>query len=90
MADATILESVKSAMMITGTYMDGAISIYIDEVMSYMADAGVSSDQIAASVGVIARGVNDIWNNGGGNGDLSPYFRDRVSQLALVSSGGVS
>lgn len=90
MADAAILTGVKNALGITGSYMDDAISVYIDEVTDYMGNAGVSSDLIAASVGVIARGVNDLWNNASGEARLSPYFYDRVSQLALKSSGGGS
>lgn len=88
MADAAILTGVKNALGITGSYMDDTISVYIDEVTNYMGNAGVSSNLIAASVGVIARGVNDLWNNNAGNGKLSPYFYDRVSQLALRSSAG--
>ena len=87
MADAAILSGVKNALGITGSYMDDTISVYIDEVTSYMGNAGVSSNLIAASVGVIARGVNDLWNNNAGNGKLSPYFYDRVTQLALKSGG---
>ena len=88
MADAAILNGVKSALGITGSYMDAAISVYIDEVTDYMGNAGVSPALIAASVGVIARGVNDLWNNASGEAKLSPYFYDRVSQLALKSQGG--
>ena len=92
MADAAILAGVKNALGITGTFMDATISIYIDEITDYMTNAGVSANVISASVGVIARGVNDIWNNNAGNGKLSPYFYDRVSQLALKSkaAGGGS
>ena len=86
MADATLLAGVKNALGITGTFMDATISIYIDEITDYMSNAGVSAGIIAASVGVIARGVNDLWNNNAGNGKLSPYFYDRVSQLVLKSS----
>ena len=90
MADAALLAGVKNALGVTGTFMDATISIYIDEITDYMANAGVSAALISASVGVIARGVNDLWNNNAGNGRLSPYFYDRVSQLALKSSGGGS
>lgn len=86
MADAAILAGVKNALGITGTFMDATISIYIDEVTDYMTNAGVNTALMSASVGVIARGVNDLWNNNAGNGKLSPYFYDRVSQLALKSN----
>lgn len=83
MADTATLTAVKNALGITGSFMDATISLWIDEVTNYMASAGIPTAQIAVSVGVIARGVNDLWNNGAGNGKLSPYFYDRCSQLAL-------
>lgn len=85
MTDATILTGVKNALGITGTYMDETINVYIEEVTDYMSSAGVTDSIIIASVGVIARGVNDLWNNSAGNGKLSPYFYDRVTQLAMRS-----
>lgn len=86
MAD-THLESVKSALGITGTYQDATLKIYIDEVIAYMKDAGVSTDVISSNVsaGVIARGVTDLWNYNGGAGKLSDYFYQRVSQLAYTT-----
>lgn len=90
MADAVMLENVKSALGITGTFMDATISLWIDEVTDYMLGAGVGTAQISASAGVVARGVNDLWNNGAGNGKLSPYFYDRVTQLAYRAKAGGS
>ena len=83
----TLLESVKSALGITGTYQDVTLKIYIDEVIAYMKDAGVSTDVISSNVsaGVIARGVTDLWNYNGGAGKLSDYFYQRVSQLAYTT-----
>lgn len=89
MTDVAILSGVKNALGVTGNFMDATISLYIDEVTDYMTNAGVNAALIAASVGVIARGVNDLWNNNAGNGKLSPYFYDRVSQLVLKSGGSV-
>lgn len=85
MTDATILTGVKNALGITGNFMDDTLNVYIDEVTSYMSNAGVTDSIILASVGVIARGVNDLWNNNAGAGKLSPYFYDRVTQLAMRS-----
>lgn len=85
MTDATILTGVKNALGITGNFMDDTLNVYIDEVTSYMSNAGVTDSNIIASVGVIARGVNDLWNNNAGAGKLSPYFYDRVTQLAMRS-----
>lgn len=85
MTDANILTGVKNALGITGNFMDDTLNVYIDEVTSYMSNAGVTDSIILASVGVIARGVNDLWNNNAGAGKLSPYFYDRVTQLAMRS-----
>ena len=85
MTDASILTGVKNALGITGNFMDDTLNVYIDEVTSYMSNAGVTDSIILASVGVIARGVNDLWNNNAGAGKLSPYFYDRVTQLAMRS-----
>ena len=86
MAD-THLDKVKNALGITGTYQDATLTIYINEVIAYMRDAGVSTEVINSelSAGVIARGVTDLWNYNGGAGKLSDYFYQRVSQLAYAS-----
>lgn len=83
-----ILTGVKNALNVTGTFQDATISVYIAEVMDYMKTAGVSDANISASVGTIARGVSDLWDNDGGGVKYSPYFYDRVSQLVLRSNGG--
>lgn len=87
MADAAILTGVKAALGVTSDFMDTTISVYIDEVTDYMSGAGVPDSVIAASVGVIARGVNDLWTASSGDAKYSPYFYDRVSQLVLRSRG---
>lgn len=87
MADAAILAGVKAALGVTSDFMDTTISIYIDDVTGYMSGAGVPDSVIAASVGVIARGVNDLWTAASGDAKYSPYFYDRVSQLVLRSRG---
>ena len=87
MADAAILAGVKAALGVTSDFMDTTISIYIDAVTDYMSGAGVPDSVIAASVGVIARGVNDLWTASSGDAKYSPYFYDRVSQLVLRSRG---
>ncbi len=83
----THLELVKNALGITGTYQDATLKIYIDEVIAYMKDAGVSTEVIDSNVsaGVIARGVMDLWNYNVSAGKLSEYFYQRVSQLAYTS-----
>ena len=88
MADAATITAVKNALGITGTFMDSTIAIYIDEVTDYMRTAGVSDSIISTAYGVVARGVSDLWNNQSGTSKLSPYFYDRVTQLAIKSKAG--
>lgn len=87
---ADVLEKVKAALAITGTYQDETLGVYIDEVKFYMKAAGVPASVVEsdASAGVIARGVTDLWNYNGGAGKLSEYFYQRVSQLCLYSEDG--
>jgi len=75
------LDDVKNAIGITGTYQDATLLVYIDEVVSFLQDAGVKPANITS--GVVARGVSDLWNYGAGEGKLSSYFIQRASQLAL-------
>lgn len=76
-----MLENVKKALGITGTYQDATIQVYIDEVVGFLELAGVATADITD--GIVARGVADLWNYGGAEGKLSPYFYQRASQLAL-------
>ena len=83
MTEDELLQSVKMALNITDTYQDNTLKMYINDVKYYMADAGVRGDIInsEASVGVIARGVSDLWNYGNGSTTFSEYFYQRVIQL---------
>lgn len=74
------VESVKTALNITGTYQDNTIQEYIDEVEAFLLDAGVLSKNITP--GIVSRGVADLWNYGAGEGKLSTYFIQRASQLS--------
>lgn len=85
MAEAELLAKVKLALGETSDFADSMIAIYIDEVLDYMKNAGVSDSIANASAGVVARGVSDLWDNDGGNVRFSPYFHERVTQLALKS-----
>lgn len=80
MADAQMLLKVKSALGITGDYLNDTLSEYIDEVMTFLTDAGVKQNNITA--GIVSRGVSDLWNYGAGDGKLSSYFMQRATQLS--------
>ena len=74
------LADVKSALGITGEYQDATLTVYFNEVIDYLTDAGVSASNITS--GIVARGVADLWNYGAGDGKLSDYFMQRATQLS--------
>lgn len=83
MTEQELLEKVKSMLNITGDFQNNTISLYIAEVKDFILKAGVDKSILNSdsSVGVIARGVSDLWNFNGGK--FSEYFMMRVTQLAL-------
>jgi hypothetical protein len=74
------LSDVKTALSITGNYQDNVLQAYFDDVVEYLTSAGI--DRSALTVGIVARGVADLWNYGAGTSKLSPYFIQRATQLA--------
>lgn len=79
-----MLEKVKKGLGITGNYQDNTIQEYIDEVKRYLLDGGVKKKVVehSSTVGVITRGVADLWNYGSGGTSFSPYFIERAIQLS--------
>ena len=84
MTNATLLEAVKLSLGITGNFQDETLNFYISEVLDYLADAGVSESVLQSSniIGIVTRGVADLWNYGAGNSSFSLYFMQRATQLA--------
>lgn len=78
------LEKVKDSLNIEGDYQDKALLVYMRETKEYLADAGVPREKLdtSAVIGILSRGVSDLWNYGAGSGKLSPYFKERAIQLA--------
>ena len=76
----TTLPQVKAALGITGEDLDNTLTPYYDEVIGFLTDAGVKESNI--TVGLVARGVADLWNYGGAEGKLSEYFMQRATQLS--------
>lgn len=74
------LADVKNALGIQGTYQDATLKVYIEEVVTFLTDAGVDSNNITS--GIVARGVSDLWDYGTGTGKLSDYFMQRATQLS--------
>lgn len=85
-----MLEQVKTALGITGTYQDNTIQGYINEVIGFLTEGGVDETVINDNPGLVARGVADLWNYGSGSTGLSPYFWQRASQLAMKTSKATS
>lgn len=78
-----LLCRVKAAIGITGNYQDETLKIYIDDVKAFLASSGVHAAVLQSDkvVGIVARGVMDLWNYGAAGGALSPYFYQRAIQL---------
>lgn len=87
----TYLNKIKSMLGISGTFHDEALEGYIAEVIEFLVASGVSRETAESEkvYGLIARGVSDLWNLGSGNASLSPYFKQRVIQLAYEVKNNV-
>ena len=83
MTDTELLSEVKKRIGVTGDYQNDVISGHIQDVKDYMIDSGVSDSVMDSNaiIGAVTRGVSDLWNYGSGNGEFSPYFFQRVTQL---------
>lgn len=75
------LEALKKALSISGEALDDTLTQYIGEVKEYMLDAGVTQNvmESESAIGCIVKGASDLWLDK----ELSNYFYQRVSQLAL-------
>ena len=84
MTEEELLIQVIDALGLTETHHKKIIKPFFNEVKFNLFDGGVKSNVIlsSASVGVFIRGVSDLWNYGSGGASLSPYYRERVIQLA--------
>ena len=81
---AEMLAGVKRRLSESGDFpeIDAVLTDYISDVCDYMLGAGVSESVIETHVGVVARGVDDMYVNNAGGADFSPMFRNLVAQLA--------
>lgn len=75
-----MLAAVKQALNVTGDYQNDCLTQFINEVTSFLVEAGVKQANITA--GIVTRGVADLWNYGSADGKLSEYFMQRASQLS--------
>lgn len=80
MNENEVLSKVKSRLGIMGDFQNETLLGYITDTKEFLIDAGVKEADI--TVGIIARGVSDLWNYGSGNATFSQYFMQRAIQLA--------
>lgn len=92
MDNSKLLEPVKDLMGISGNFQDKTIQGYINDVVDFMLDAGVSKAVMDSTKchGAVARGVSDLWNYGISSTDFSPYFLKRVTQLIYKKGGEIN
>lgn len=85
-----LLAKVKAGLGITGDYQDETLKVYIDEVKAFMQSAGVPETVANSSeaVGLIMRGVADLWTYESGKGTFSPHFIQRMIQLSTKKKEG--
>ena len=83
MTNAELLEGVKKAnnIPVSDTTQDDTLTQWIEEVVSVLIAAGVPREKI--TVGIVARGVSDLWTYDSGAAKLSEYFWQRAAQLSL-------
>lgn len=87
--EINILQKVKDATGISGDYQDATLNVYIEEVRQFLLDAGLKESTVnsVSAVGVICRGVMDLWNYVAGEARFSRYFMQRITQLLLIQNG---
>lgn len=66
-------------------YHADIIGGFVADGIDYLKSAGVQDSVIFSnkSVGVLVQYVTDVWNLTQGQSKLSPFFKERVVQLAL-------
>jgi hypothetical protein len=83
MDDATILTEVKKRLAITDTFHDDMLSAFIDDTKDYLRAVGITDALLSdkKSLGILTRGVVDLWNNKPSDGSFSQMFYQRAIQL---------
>ena len=76
-----LLDEIKKRLSITGDFHDNLLLGYARDVKAYLISAGVKETVVNSelSVGVIARGVSDMWIKDA----YSELFNQRVIQLSF-------
>lgn len=82
------LAGVKERLSITDTASDDTIEALIADVKAFAQGAGCTAGILAtdSAIGMIAKGVADLWEAAGGKGSYSPIFTMRLIQLRSAPS----
>ena len=88
MTEAELLIEVKKGLGITGSYQDSTVLRHIKDTKAFALSAGVKTELLEsdASVGLLIRGVADLWNLASGEVKFSTYFLQRLIQLATTQT----
>lgn len=83
MEENELLKEVKNGAGKLSDYHNDVIIIWIREVKEFLLSAGIDEAIVNSkkAVGIITRGVLDLWNYGSGEGKFSEYFIQRAIQL---------
>lgn len=80
-----LLQEIKNRLSITGDFHNELLNGFAKDTKDYLLSAGVKKSVVESekSIGVIARGVADLWNFGSGDGKFSEVFYQRAIQLTF-------
>jgi hypothetical protein len=87
--DEELVNEIKKRLGITGTHHDLLLLAYANDTKEFMHSAGIPAEVVdsEASVGLISRGVADLWNLGSGQGVFSGFFKQRIAQMYYTNWG---
>lgn len=80
-----LLQEIKNRLSITDDFHNDLLMSFATDTKEYLRSAGVKDSVIESekSIGVISRGVADLWNFGSGEGKFSEMFYQRAVQLTF-------
>ena len=83
MTDDELLQEIKTRLSITDEYHDKMLLSFIQDTKDYLISVGITSEILEdkKALGILARGVVDLWNNQPSEGEFSKMFTQRAIQL---------
>lgn len=85
MTDEELLNEIKKRLSITGNFHDELLLSYANDTKDFLISSGLKTETIndRKCIGLISRGVADLWNFGSGDGKFSELFMQRLTQLVV-------